>query len=76
MKSNDFQNIFCVIHLSPEDKQRPTDDDERRHQDFDDQTAGDDAVFHVARRLPDHVSVHRLHPQTDNTTLTVTNKHF
>lgn len=55
-------------HLSPEDEQRPADDDERRHQNFDEQTASEDAVSDVTRRLPDDVTVHRLHPQTDNTT--------
>lgn len=57
-----------MIDLSPEDKQRPTDDDERRHQDFNDQTAGDDAVSHVARRFSDHVPIDRLNTQTDHKT--------
>lgn len=53
-----------LINLSPEDEQRPTDDDERRHQHFNDQTARDDAVSHVTRWLSDHFPVHGLHPQT------------
>lgn len=57
-----------VGHLSPEDEQRPADDDERRHQHLDNQAASDDAVSHVTRRLPDDVLVHRLHPQTNHRT--------
>lgn len=55
-----------AAHLSPEDEQSPADDDHGRHQDLRDEAARDDAVFDVAGGFPDHVTVHRLHPQTAN----------
>lgn len=61
--------VFFLSHLPPEDEERPADDDKRRHQHFNDEAARDDAVSHVSRRFGDHVSVHRLHPQTENTNI-------
>lgn len=52
-------------HLSPEDEQCPTHDDECRHQHFDQQAAGDDAVSDITGGLPDDITVHRLYAQTD-----------
>ena len=54
-----------ALHLSPEDKQGSAHYDEGGHQDLDEETAGDDAVTHVPRRLPDDIRVHWLHPQAE-----------
>lgn len=54
-----------LTYLPPEDEERAADDDECRQQHLDQQAAGDDAVLDIAGRLPDDVTVHRLHPQTE-----------
>lgn len=57
-----------VKNLSPEDEERSADDDERWEQNFEDEAAGEDAVSDVTGRFLYHLLVHRLHPQTVDTT--------
>lgn len=53
-------------YLSPEHKQSSAHDNEGWHEDFDYQTARDDAVSNIPRRFPDHIPIDRLHTQTRN----------
>lgn len=76
LKSPDEPGSGHVTHLSPEDEERPTDDDEGRDQNLDDQAACEDAVSNVTRRFTNNITVHRFHPQTapeqTENTLTIT----
>lgn len=54
----------CSTNLSPEHKEGPAHYDEGRYQNLHDEAAGDDTVSHITWRLPNHVPVHGLHPQT------------